>query len=204
MRLLFLFFVLSHFSCKNTEAQENDMAKKHVESRLDIVKEFLTKGSSEGLELNEAIDFLEELTNITSYSINEEYVGAIKIPNQYNLNDWTSWYELNKSKLAWNKTSQSVSVVGATIPLTKNPEEEFLRYLNIVKKEYTNNDKNLDELQYAVRFLGDLTEIQPSYNVFLREKNAIAEKTINDWKNWFEENKGNLFWDKTSNILRIK
>src|SRR5690606_32295105 len=127
---------------------QNNKAKEFYLTNISIIEDFIKSEQSEGKNLDSSADFLENLTDIKSYSI-EEYSDKLILPNSYNLEDWKKWYEMNKSNLVWDNKENTISTTKIN-PIIKNPNEEYQRYLNIVKIQSSTEDINLDELNYAI------------------------------------------------------
>lgn len=190
------------FSCNAQNVQQNNKAKEFYLTNISIIEDFIKSGQSEGKNLDSSADFLENLTDIKSYSI-EEYSGKLILPNSYNLEDWKKWYEMNKSNLVWDNKENTISTTKIN-PIIKNPNEEYQRYLNIVKIQSSTEDINLDELNYAIDNLTNitnLTSIDYDYdgNESLPTKNMIAK-----WDDWYTQNSGSLIWDSQTHSVKIK
>lgn len=190
------------FSCNAQKEQQNNKAKEFYLTNISTIEDFITSGQSEGNNLDSSVSFLENLTGIKSYSI-EEYSGRLILPNSYNLEDWKKWYEMNKSNLVWNNKENTISTTKIN-PLIKNPKEEYQRYLNIVKIQSTNEDINLDELNYAIDNLTNITNLTSIDYDYDGNENLPTKNMIAKWDDWYTQNSDSLIWDSQSQSVKIK
>lgn len=103
----FLILLIVTLSCNTRLSQEKEAIDK-FESKLHILERYFNEETVKGNGLDEAIMFLEQLTNIKS-DIGDGYED-IKTPTIKNLNDWQDWYKENKHLLYWDDQEQKVKV----------------------------------------------------------------------------------------------
>lgn len=197
---LIMLFVL--FSCNAQKEQQNSKAQDFYLTNTNTIEDFLKSGRSEGSSLDLSVNFLESLTGIKSYSI-EEYSGNLYLPNLHNLEDWKKWYEMNKSNLVWNKNENKVTSTKIN-PLIKNPKEEYQRFLNIVKTQSSNDNINLDELNYAIDNLTDITNLTSIEYDYDGNENLPTKNMISMWDDWYSKNSNSLIWDSQTQSVRTK
>ncbi len=65
------------------------------------------KGQDVG-EVNQAIIFLEQVTNIQSHS-NGTFIGRL-YPTKEDYTNWLNWFKINQSNLYWDDKEQKVKV----------------------------------------------------------------------------------------------
>ena len=198
---IFIFIGLALSSCNHSNIAQ-DRVESYFTTQISIVDNYLSTGKSNDLELDKAIVFLEELTNIKS-NISEGY-DDIKLPNKYNVEDWRAWYKLNKSNLYWNTKENKISIHGKAKLIVKNPNLEYKRFLNIIKKYKKSNSIDIDDLNYAVHFITDVTNIKDNSYSFLPNTKLPRKEIIQKWENWFEQNQKFLFWDKKEQKIKVK
>ena len=198
--LIFIGFTLS--SCNHSNIAQKDRVENYFTTRISTIDKFLSTGKSEGSELDEAIVFLEELTNIES-NINEGY-DDVKLPNKYNVEDWKAWYKLNKSNLYWDTKKNKILIHGNAKYIVKDPNLEYQRFLSIIKKYVKSDNVDIDDLNYAVHFITDLTNIKDKSYSFLPDTELPQKEIIQKWENWFEQNQKSLYWDKKTHKVKMK
>lgn len=105
MKILFCFFWLL-FGGGALAQQQDSTVSKVVRSNLTVISNYLDKKDSSLQKISEAIRFFTELTGVASESAGK-YYGQFH-PTRNDLNAWTSWYELNKDWLVWDREIKSV------------------------------------------------------------------------------------------------
>lgn len=88
----------------------------------------------------------------------------------------------------------------------QNAKEIFLE--NLTAFENLQKDENasisLNMIYEARKFLIELTgisyEIEKSFDMPI----SPPEQTLKDWRNWFEQNKEKLYWDKKSKKVKVR
>lgn len=99
------------FSCnpKLTKTQVNNKAQDVFINKVKVVELFLKEQYIEEYkDLEEAIDFFQETTNIQSdvkYQVEKFYT-----PTEKNLQDWKNWYKINKDLLYWDEKEQKIKL----------------------------------------------------------------------------------------------
>ncbi len=201
MRIL-IFIGLTLLSCNHSNIAQ-DKVENYFTTQINIVENYLSTGKSKGLELDKAVIFLEKLTNIKS-NISEGYDDDIKLPNRYNVEDWKVWYKLNKSNLYWDTKKNEILIHGNAKLIAKDPNLEYKRFLNIIKKYKKSDSIDIDDLNYAVHFITNLTNIKDSSYNFLPNTELPQKEIIQKWENWFKQNQKFLFWDKKEQKIKVK
>ena len=99
--ILFLLFTFS------SQAQHADsMALNAIRTNLEIVSDFIDKKDTSLKKISESINFLNELTGIYN-EFYGKYYGQFK-PTSNDLKAWTSWMEMNKEYVRWDKELRAV------------------------------------------------------------------------------------------------
>lgn len=148
-------------------------------------------------KFNEAISFLEKLTNIycdTFYS----YIGEGE-PSRENYKDWKSWYKLNKKSLYIENEKIKIN---NPKPLIKNPVKYFKSKLKLVKKSIKRKEFEEPEYSNAIYFLRKLTNVErKNYEDNL---DVPSEKDLNLLKFWLKQNKNKLYWNVKEHTVKLK
>ena len=98
-----LFLVTASYS----QAQQQDsLALVAIRNNLNIVSDFIEKKDTSLKKISEAIGFLNELTGIYN-EFHGKYYGQFK-PTAGDLKAWTTWVEMNKGYLRWDKEMNAV------------------------------------------------------------------------------------------------
>lgn len=108
--LIFMMLIACCFASSCIAASQN-LTKAHFEikSRLEIIENYLKDVNSDpALKRIEAINFLEDLTKIESESDGND-LGKLN-PTKNDLQKWTNWYSINKSKIYWSVKDNKVHV----------------------------------------------------------------------------------------------
>jgi hypothetical protein len=88
---------------------QDNKAVNIFKDNLAIVRERLDKKKFENFrKVNDAIDFLEQVTGITSHS-DGNYFGRFD-PTELDYKNWSNWFKSNQSKLYWDEQLQKVMV----------------------------------------------------------------------------------------------
>ena len=175
----------------------NKKAVKFYNSQIQIIDSF-ERGNSAGAEYLEAIDFLENLTNVKpcyEWNIAQE---PDKWSTNYILEDWKKWFELNKEIIVWDHDSQSIKFIAPVRYLEKKPKDEFLKYYNILESNIQGDYFNATELWCAFGFFHftklyrEITDFEDNQELdFHRPSNAYLKRLMK----WYSENEQKLVWD---------
>lgn len=99
--ILLLFYLTSSWMFQDKKACQL------FSKNLDIIKQRVDGKKKQHLEdVNEAINFLEELTGIPSHS-NGNYFGRFD-PTEEDYTAWSYWFKLNGSRIYWDEKTQKV------------------------------------------------------------------------------------------------
>ncbi|MCZ8167826.1 MAG: hypothetical protein ACK5RV_00685 [Flavobacterium sp.] len=105
---LLLFILLLNVCCSSYTKQDYKAQKEFLQ-KLEIIEKFLLeKGTSNGEILDNAVEFIESLTNIKSDFIPGKEITLV--PSEQNLKDWKKWYEKNKKRMFWDEKEQKVKL----------------------------------------------------------------------------------------------
>lgn len=105
---LLIFILILNTSC-SSHSKQNNKAQIEFLLKLEIIEKFLIeKGTNNGEILDNAILFIESLTNIKSDFIPGKEI--MLVPSEKNLNDWKKWYKRNKKCLYWDEKEQKVKL----------------------------------------------------------------------------------------------
>ena len=94
------------FTCSAQAQQPDSMALIAIRNNLDIVSNFIDKKDTSLKKISESINFLNELTGIYN-EFYGKYYGQFK-PTPNDLKAWTSWTEMNKAYVRWDKELKAV------------------------------------------------------------------------------------------------
>lgn len=107
--VLLIFILFSSMSCSSRNFKQNNNAQNEYLLNIEIIEKFIKENGTNNAEtLDNAVLFLEKITNIKS----EKYEGfeLDYFPNEQNLKDWKNWYSKNKNFLYWDKNENKVKV----------------------------------------------------------------------------------------------
>ncbi len=199
---LILVLLISGDSLSQHNAGNN--AYDFVNSKIKIIESFYEKGYADD-ELLKTIEYLETLTGIIpclEYSIEQQ---PHKYTTTFILNDWKNWLELNRSNIDFDKNTGAIVFVNNAKQLEKNPKDEFLKYVEIIKNNMESDFYNLSELycahDYVVNLIGydsndldwnDKKELVLPTQYFLERINL-----------WYKENAAYLIWNKEKQMITL-
>lgn len=200
-----IYLALTFFitSCVSTINIYDDFETKSQEVYLSHLKkvEYYNNGKTIEKGLEESVKFLQRITNVSSEI--HEGIDYFLSPNKYNLEDWKTWYRLNKKSLYWNAKLKKVNVKEKKY-LIKNSKKEYRNFLNIIKRQISSNIIDMDDLSYAIHFIMDISGIKDEMYNFMPDSELPSIETIQKWENWFSKNKHLLYWDKKTQKVKTK
>ncbi len=203
--IMLLFIYANQVNSQNTRLQRK--AQKEYLNKVKNLEKTLKRKTIKDKDLNKIIPPLEKLTGIQSYKKESEscYTSAIFIfPNIYNIKDWKDWYDLNKSNLYWDSSTDKICLIQSPKYLIKDPVSEYKKYTNIIDLDYTNYYVVSEDLfDYAYEFIENLTGYTVEYNHEYGFQYPTPEDIL-FLKNWLQKNKENLYWDKYSQEVKLK
>lgn len=201
-----LFFIYANqVNSQNTRLQRK--AQKEYLNKVKNLEKILKRKTIKDIDLNKIIPLLEKLTGIQSYKKESESCHTSPIfilPNIYNIEDWKDWYDLNKNNLYWDSSTEKICLIQAPKYLIKDPIAEYKIYINIIDLDYTNYYLVSEDLfDYAYELIENLTGYRVEYNHEYEFQYPTPEDIL-FLKDWLQKNKENLYWDKYSQVVKLK
>ncbi len=191
---------LCTISC-SAQKINNIGAVKYYQNQLSIVENSLKTDKNEPNSFSNAIEILENVTNIKSYKDESDF-GDFRIPVSFNISDWKEWLTINKANLQFDKSTKQLSVNNA-IALAKNPTKLFQKYIfdliNMERKEHY----KVEEINYILNHLNELT----GYSIKFSDKCDCRFPTEQDFKlftKWYGKNENNLSWNLYKQRIELK
>jgi hypothetical protein len=86
----------------------------------------------------------------------------------------------------------------------QNAQELFRKNLSVFDDIEKGKSFSLNMIYESRAFLIDLTGIKYQMEKEFEMPIFPPKKTIKEWKNWFEKNKNNLYWDDSDKKVKLK
>ncbi len=108
VRLIIIILIL--MSCNNKISDQELELKIQIffEKHLSVIEKFHNEKDVDGNEIEEAREFLEEITKIESEA-EYGFTGAYP-PTELDLKKWKEWYSRNKDNLIWDEKNQNIKL----------------------------------------------------------------------------------------------
>lgn len=192
-------------------AQDHKLQKKAQKEYLKKIKKLerlINKSKVSDNDFNSIVPFFEELTGLEAYRIDFESCFTSNqtfiFPNQYNIEDWKHWYNLNKEILYFDELTNRICLIQNPKNLIKNPIAEYKKYLSIIDLDYSNYYEVSENLfDYAYTFLENLT----GYNVIYDHEYEFKQPTSKDilfYTTWLQEHKEKLYWNLYTQKVELR
>lgn len=80
----------------------------------------------------------------------------------------------------------------------------FKEKISLVEGFYNESDGYSNELLSASNFLEEITTIKADVLYHYSGAEPKTNSDLNQWKNWYNNNKHRLYWDKTEQTVKVK